>query len=122
MTKTFQIVRTTTLALIACGCIAGATPAFAAEDQAPQAQLNTAGVDFTSAKAVNRLINRLHRIATDMCAPNHDAKTLMSDDERKCFDVAVQSGMTQIDSKRQEAMRGTPVHVAVAQSDVQPGQ
>jgi hypothetical protein len=39
----------------------------------------------------------------------------MSDDERACVNAAVKSGLAQIDSKRQEAMRESAVHVATAQ-------
>lgn len=122
MTKTFTIVRTATLGLIAAGFVAGAVPAMAATDPVPQAELNVAGTDFTSAKAVDRLITRLHRIATEICAPDSDARTPMNDDQRTCYDTAVKTAMAQINSKREQAMRETGVHVAAAESAAKPGQ
>jgi UrcA family protein len=116
MTKTFTFARTATLALVASAVITLAPAAHAADgDQAPQAEMNVAGTDFTSAKAVDHLITRLHRVALDICVQQGDPHALMSDDERACVNAAIKSGLAQIDSKRQEAMRETAVHVATAQ-------
>ncbi|KUR73376.1 UrcA family protein [Novosphingobium sp. FSW06-99] len=115
MTKTFSIVRTAAATLIASSLFVLAPVAQAAEaDQAPQAELNIAATDFTSQKAVDHLIARLHRVALDICAPNLDPKVGLNDDERACLNKALKSGLAQIDSKREEAMRETSVHVATA--------
>lgn len=116
MTKTFSIVRTATATLIASSLFVMAPVAQAAEaDQVPQAELNIATTDFTSQKAVDHLISRLHRVALEICAPDLDPKVGLSDDERTCVNKALKSGLAQIDSKREEARRETSVHVATAQ-------
>jgi UrcA family protein len=115
MTQTFSIVRIAALALIASGFVTMVPAAHAAQaDQVPQGELNVAGTDFTSAKAVDHLIARLHRVARDICLPDNDAKTLLSDDERKCVNTALASGLAQIETKRQLALREAGVHVAAA--------
>jgi|GEM_PF-1202381 len=116
MTKTSTILRTSVLAMIATGFFAIATPGYAADDdQVPHGEINVAGIDFASAKAVNHLITRLHRVALDICAPDASNRSAMTYDERKCVDAAVKTGMLQIDNKRQEALRASSVHVATAQ-------
>ena len=115
MTKTFTLARTASLALIATGFFALAPLAHAAdEDQLPQGELNIAGTDFASPKAVDHLIARLHRVAMDICTPNSDQNTVLSNDQRTCIQTAVKSGMAQIEVKRQQAMRETAARVATA--------
>lgn len=115
MTKTFTFVRTASLALIATGLLSLAPAAQAADgDQAPQAELNIAGTDFSSAKAVDHLIARLHRVALDICLADGQQTTAMSEDQRTCVATAVKTGLAQIESKRQQAMRDTSGRLAAA--------
>jgi len=115
MTKIFNLARTASLALIATGFLSIAPAAHAADgDQAPQAELNIAGTDFTSATAVDHLINRLHRVAIDICVPESQQTLAMSNDQRACVAAAVKTGLAQIDSKRQQAMRDSAARLATA--------
>jgi len=115
MTKTFTLIRTASLAVIATGFVALAPLAHAAEgDQVPQAEMNIAGTDFTSAKAVDHLVSRLHRVAIDLCVPDGQQIGAMTGDQRACVAAAVKTGMAQIDSKRQQALRDSAERLAVA--------
>jgi UrcA family protein len=116
MTTTSTILRTSALAMIASGFLALSVPALAADaDHVPQGAINATGTDYTSTRSVDHLVKRLHRVALDICAPDRAGPATMTDGERGCYETAIRSGMTQIDSKRQQAMRATSVHVATAQ-------
>lgn len=115
MTKTFTLARTASLALIASGLLSLAPAAHAADgEQAPQAEINIAGTDFSSPKAVDHLVARLHRVAIDICEPETLQTLTMSDDQRACIQAAVKSGLAQIESKRQQATRETTARLATA--------
>ena len=115
MTKTFNFVRTASLTVIATGFVALAPLAHAAEgDQIPQAEINIAGTDFTSAKAVDHLVSRLHRVAIDLCVPDRQLIVAMTGDQRACVAAAVKTGLAQIDSKRQQARRDSAERLAAA--------
>jgi UrcA family protein len=112
---TFTLARTAAVAMIASAVVAIAPAAHAAsDDKLPQAEINIAGTDFTSPKAVAHLITRLHRVARDICVPDGQTVTPMSSDEATCIDTAIKSGLVQIDTKRQQAMREAKVNVAAA--------
>jgi UrcA family protein len=118
MTNT-KFARTGALIALASGLLAITAPAFAAQndDVLPQGTLNVAGTDFTSAKAVDHLKARVRRIAFEICVPNGNSSFAMAPDERKCYDTALNSGLTQIASKQQQALRATTVNMASAQGE-----
>jgi UrcA family protein len=112
---TFTLARTATVAMIASAFVTLAPVAHAqAVDTLPQAEINIANTDFSSPKAVSHLITRLHRVAIDICMPDSQRVTPMNSDEAKCVDTAIKSGMAQIETKRQQAMRDAKVNVAAA--------
>jgi UrcA family protein len=113
MTQTFTLVRSASLAMIATACVMLAPAARAADEQVPQGELNIAGTDFTSARAVDHLIARLHRVATDICVTEARAP-FTTDDQRTCIKTAINSGMVQIEARRQQAMRDTATRLAAA--------
>ncbi len=118
MTNTTKFARTSVLIALASSLLAITAPAFAASDDAvPQGTLNVAGTDFTSAKAVDHLKARVRRIAFEICVPNGNSSFAMAPDERKCYDTALNSGLTQIASKQQQALRATTVNMASAQGE-----
>jgi UrcA family protein len=118
MTNTTKFARTSVLIALASSLLAIAAPAFAASDDAvPQGTLNVAGTDFTSAKAVDHLKVRVRRIAYEICVPNGNGAAIMAPDERKCVETAVNNGLAQIASKQQQALRGTTVNMASAQTE-----
>ena len=115
MTKTFTLVRAATLALVATGFVSLAPLAHAADDApVPQAEINIAGTDFTSAKAVDHLIIRLHHVALDICVPDSDQKSTLGDDQRTCVQTVLKSGLAQIETRRQQAMRDSTARLATA--------
>ena len=123
MTHFTTIARTGTLIAIASSLLALTAPAFAApidEDALPQATLNVAGTDFTSAKAVDHLKARVRRTALEICVPDGDTRMPMATDQRQCYNTAIRNGLAQIESKQQLAMRKTTVNVASAQTDTHP--
>lgn len=118
MTNT-KFARTGALIALASGLLAITAPAFAAQndDVLPQGTLNVAGTDFTSAKAVAHLKTRVRHIAFAICVPSGNNMVAMAPDERKCYDTALNSGLAQIASKQQQALRGTTVDMASAQGE-----
>lgn len=121
MTMISKLIRTSALTLVASGFALLAVPAHATEaDQAPQGELKVTGIDFSSAKEVDRVIARLHRVALDICVPGGSFQDMMKSNARDCYDKAIKTGMVQIRSRQQEAMRASGVHVAAAQPVVQP--
>ncbi len=106
------------LCTIASGFLAMTPPAFAADDDnIPQARLNVAGTDFTSAKAIAELKSRIRRTALDICTTRSDGKTLMSPDQRKCYDTAMHTGLAQIEGRQLAALRQTTTNIAAAQPE-----
>lgn len=89
--------------------------AAAGDDLPPQARLNIAGTDFTSLKAVAHLKSRVNRTAIEVCASDWDRKRMMTSEESRCYDKALNNGMAQIEFRRQDALRKTTVNMAVAQ-------
>jgi UrcA family protein len=115
---TTKIARTSALIALASSLLAITAPAFAANDDAlPQGTLNVAGTDFTSAKAVDHLKARVRRMAYEICVPNGTGAAIMAPDERKCVETALNSGLTQIASKQEQALRGATVNMASAQTE-----
>ncbi len=116
---TTKIARTSVLIALASSLLAITAPAFAAQndDALPQGTLNVAGTDFTSAKAVDHLKARVRHVAFAICVPNGNSAFAMAPDERKCYDTALNSGLTQIASKQQQALRATTVNMASAQGE-----
>ena len=104
---------------LASGFLTLTPPAFAAND-VPQAMLNAAGIDFSSAKAVTHVQNQVRRIALQICAPDWDYQGPLAPDRRKCIDTAVHNGFAQIASKRMDALRRTTVDMAAAQLEENP--
>jgi UrcA family protein len=116
MTRLTNLARASVLLALASSALALTPAAFAAaDDDLPQARLNITGTDLTSAKSVAHLKSRVRHTAFDICAPDWDGKSLMSMDQRKCYDTALQNGMAQIESKRLEALRKTSPDMASAQ-------
>ena len=113
------------LAAFASAALTLTPPAFAStqpaltDDGVPQATLNVAGVDFTSAKAVAHVKNQVRRTARAICAPDSDG-TPLTTDQRKCIDTALHTGFAQVDSKNMAALRRTSTDVAAAQPEERP--
>jgi UrcA family protein len=121
MTKFSTIVRTGALAVIASGFVALSAPAFAADaDALPRGELDVSTTDFTSSVAVDRLVKRLHHLAFNICAPDRFLNMATNASERECYNVALRNGMTQIEARRELALRASQVHVAVADPVAKP--
>ena len=114
MTKTFSIVRAATLAMIASGFVALAPVAHAADDPLPSASIDITRIDFTSPKAVDHVTRLVRNRALEICLGDARYEAGMNRQERDCFDTALKSGLAQIESKRQQALRETSVHMADA--------
>lgn len=121
MTSARSGTRTSLLLAIAASFLAVPAMAYAAgDDVVPQATLHAAGTDFTSSQSVTSLKRKLRQTAYHICSPNWDGKTILSGDERKCYDTALHNGMAQIDSKQMEARRQTTTDMASAQPQEHP--
>jgi UrcA family protein len=117
MTTTFRIVRATTVA--AFGLLVFAPAAQASDNSMERTversvEIDVSKVDFTSPRAVDRLITRVHRVAIDICMGDTRYELVTDAEQRACFDKAVKGGLAQIAGKRQQAMRASAVHVATA--------
>ena len=109
MNDMLKIARTAAIA----ASLALTAPAFAAEtDSPPQATVALHGADLTSPRAVAQLKHRLHRVAMDICTPHASGSIFLSRDERECYDTAMHSGLAQIDSRQQQAIRDRAVRLA----------
>ena len=112
---TFTLARTIAATLIASAFVTLAPVAQAeTPDQLPRAEINIKTTDFSSTKAVARLVSQLHRVALEICMPDSLRMAPITSDEIACVDTAFKSGMAQIDSREQQALRDSKINVATA--------
>jgi UrcA family protein len=117
MNHLLQIARATAFAGLMTGCIVWSAAAFAADSDAPpQGRITVREVDFTSARAVAHLKQRLRHVAMDACMPNAGGRIVMTRDEQACYDTALKDGLAQIESRRQQALRERSVRLADTQT------
>jgi UrcA family protein len=117
MTTTFRTIRAGLLTATATGLLAVSPAAQAAGgDLERSVEIDVSKVDFTSAKAVDHLVHRVHRVAMDICMGDTHYEMSSDFEQRTCFDKAVSNSLAQIASRRERAIGATAVQVANAAS------
>ena len=97
--------------------IAYAGAGFAAsvdEEAVPQAQINIAQTDFSSAVAVKKLRSAVRTSARRMCF--EDTNRLPNQDESACYNAAIESGLAQIEERANGKLASQGITTVAEQS------
>jgi len=114
---TTSTIKSILISSITALAIAYAGAGFAAsvdDEAAPQAQINVANTDFSSAAAVKKLQSAVRTSARHMCF--EDTNRLPSQDESACYNAAIQSGLAQIEERTNGKLSSQSITTVAEQS------